>query len=134
MLLATVAVNVHNCATAVAVPAVAVSVTVGVGTGLSAWMATVPVFVPAAAVTVALASVVSRVLASPLPSVVSRECERVPAVVLKDTGTPGRGREPVPLTVAMTSTVPPVAGTDPALERTMTASTAAAPTAICTDW
>ncbi len=69
MLLATVAVNVQSCAIEVAVPPVAVRVTVGVGTGLSAWMTTVPVFVPAAAVTVALASVVSRVLASPLPSV-----------------------------------------------------------------
>ena len=119
--------NVQSCAIEVAVPPVAVRVTVGVGTGLSAWMTTVPVFVPAAAVTVALASVVSRVLASPFPSVISRVDESVPAVVLNVTGMPGTGLPPRLTALAMTSTVPPVAGTDPALDRTVTVSTVAAP-------
>jgi hypothetical protein len=107
--------------TASVTPAVAPTVTV-----------TVPWRPDTAAVTTDSRFVVSCTVAWPLTSVVAEPALSVPWVLEKVTGTLANGRLPVATTLAVTVTVPPLAGTLAGAARTETPVTAAAPTVIVT--
>jgi hypothetical protein len=100
------------------------------GPGCAVTVAAVDVFDPAVAVMLVSLLVVSETLASPAASVTADPLLSVPRVAENTTGTFGRVRPLVPRTVATTCTVPPFWDTVAGFARTVTVSTAAAPTDI----
>ena len=83
---------------------------------------------PTVAVTVASRVVVNCVRASPLPSVMTLESRRAPALVPKVTGTPGSRWLFSPVATARISTVPPLGPTALGVAVTVSCDAAAAPT------
>jgi hypothetical protein len=88
---------------------------------------------PTLAVTVACRLVVSVVDATPLSFVETNAADRVPAVVVKVTGTEGRGLPLMSRTLAAMLVDPPTAGTVAGLALTVTRPTAAVPTKILSE-
>src|SRR5215216_5158933 len=108
-----------------------VNVTDGPGCAVT-FAPVVVVLLPAVAVTVVSALVVNWTRAWPLTSVRAVALLKVPRSAENVTETPERARPPMPVTTAMTSTVPPLAETVDGFVLIVMASTAAAPTVICT--
>ncbi len=108
-----------------------VNVTDGPGCAVT-FAPAVVVLPPAVAVTVVSALVVSCTRAWPLASVTAVVLLNVPRSAENVTGTPDTARPPVPMTDAVTSTVPPFADTIDGFAEIVMVSTAAAPIVICT--